>query len=419
MARVQGNITKGIPNGYKDFDLDALMRTDKVDDRSQALQAVCLAVETTRRLEDKLIPYGSNEVFKIYKDLSTDHRTCAEVYNLFTDFAQVTPEDVILSCNRYSTFVSDAVLTTYEQDMIWTRRTIENSIVSSSLQQEVRLELEIYDDHDRTGPLTLKILMDKMLSHSIGTRSALKQAWLYHHTITDYDGGNVTKFTSDWRNMSTFLASLGEDISDSRRQYLNALKECPNSAFRQHFTTLESVNDPKITDVRTLMREAQAVYRRLITEGKWSVRSKKEHAAFRQKKKAESTAAATKANKAAAATPAPTVAPQANQTKKTHDGQGLPIDRKPPAQGESFECTNPLTKKQEYYCESEYCKRWGNHSTADHAAWYEKLKKKREEFAAKRKEKASNASSSNTTGSTNPLRVPGGTGDFSGQSTQG
>ena len=191
--------------------------------------------------------------------------------------------------------MSDAVLTTYEQDMIWTRRTIENSIVSSSLQQEVRLELEIYDDHDRTGPLTLKILMDKMLSHSIGTRSALKQAWLYHHTITDYDGGNVTKFTSDWRNMSTFLASLGEDISDSRRQYLNALKECPNSAFRQHFTTLESVDDPKITDVRTLMREAQAVYRRLITEGKWLVRSKKEHAAFRQKKKAESTAAATKA----------------------------------------------------------------------------------------------------------------------------
>ena len=56
VARVQGNITKGIPNGYKDFDLDALMRTDKVDDRSQALQAVCLAVETTRRLEDKLIP---------------------------------------------------------------------------------------------------------------------------------------------------------------------------------------------------------------------------------------------------------------------------------------------------------------------------------------------------------------------------
>ena len=113
------------------------------------------------------------------------------------------------------------------------------------------------------------------------------------------------------------------------------------------------------------------------------------------------------------------MAPQANQTKKTHDGQGLPIDRKPPAQGESFERTNPLTKKQEHFCESEYCKRWGNHSTADHAAWYEKLKKKREEFEAKRKEKASNASSSNTTGSTNPLRVPGGTGDFSGQSTQG
>ena len=249
VARVQGNITKGIPNGYKDFDLDALMRTDKVDDHSQALQAVCLAVETTRHLEDKLIPYGSNEVFMVYKDLSPDHTSCAEVYNLFTDFAQVTPDEVIASCNHFSHHIEDEILRTYEQDMIWTRRTIENSIVSSSLQQEVRLELEIYEDHDRTGPLTLKILMDKLLSHSIGTRSALKQAWLYHHTITDYDGGNVTKFTSDWRNMATFLESLGEDVSDSHRQYLNALKDCPNSSFHQHFTTLESVNDPKLEDI--------------------------------------------------------------------------------------------------------------------------------------------------------------------------
>ena len=137
--------------------------------------------------------------------------------------------------------------------------------------------------------------------------------------------------------METFLSSLGEDVSDSHRQYLNALKDCPNSSFHQHFTTLESVDDPKLAALPRLMHEAQAVYRHLITEGKWLVCSKKEHAAFHQKKKVESAAAAAKANKAAATTPTPTVAPQANQTKKTHDGQGHPIDRTPPAPGASFE----------------------------------------------------------------------------------
>ena len=152
----------------------------------------------------------------------------------------------------------------------------------------------------------LKILMDKLLTHSIGTHSAIKQAWLYHHSITDYDGGNITQFTSDWRNMGSFLDSLGEDISDSHRQYLNALTDCPNSLFHQHFITLESIGNAKIVTLQALMHEAQAFYCHLITKGKWSVCSKKEHAAFHQKKKAKSAAAAAKANKAAALAPTPT-----------------------------------------------------------------------------------------------------------------
>ena len=85
-----------------------------------------------------------------------------------------------------------------------------------------------------------------------------------------------------------------------------------------------------------------------------------------------------------------------------------------------FKCTNPLTKKTEHYCESEYCKHWGNHSMANHATWYDKLKKKHEEYAAKCKDKdeLNSTTSSMPTGSVNPLHVPGGTGDFSGQSSQ-
>ena len=154
IACLQGNIVKGIPNGYKDFDLDALMHTDKVEDHSQALHSVCLAVETTRCIEDKLIPYGSNEVFMVYKNFSDE--SVPRALNLTISLQILLRFLLKMSLTHATTtltYIDEVILKTYKQDMIWTWHTIENSITSSSLQHEVHLELDTYESHDCTGPL--------------------------------------------------------------------------------------------------------------------------------------------------------------------------------------------------------------------------------------------------------------------------
>ena len=301
---------------------------------------------------------------------------------------------------------------------MWSRVKIEHSITSVAIKQKLRLGLETHEPCNRTGPLAFKILMNELIQCSVHTRSSIKQAWLYGMTPTDYDGGSITQFTSDWRNIRIFLEALGDDVSDSARQLYQALTSCPNGQFSNHFRTLSSMQDKGVDQEDSLIIEANAQYRKLTAEGKWTVRSKKEHSAFRQKKKAEADKVkANKASKANANTNKQgdaTKNPKANQTKKTHDAQGHPIDRTPPKDGEPKKRVNPLTKKDQWFCEDPHCLRWGNHDTAGHEAWYKKLLESKKTRKDDNKDKA--LESASTSGTANPLQIPAA--NFSGQSRE-
>ena len=385
-SRFRAQAIKGISNGYQTTDLDALARTDKPEDRSKALKSITKVIQTNHRFEEALAPFGMDEVFKINILESGNPRFVAESYNLFEDWHKVTPQQIIESCNNYTLYVKkEEVLKTWEQDLVWSRQKLEAWTTDDSVAQKVNIGLDIYEPYQRTGPLAFYVLMNTLIQCSTTTRAVLKQAWLYHMKPTDYDGGNISAFTTDWRNICHFLTCLGEDTSDSTRQLYQALTTCPNIQFANHFRTLYTMNDPKINTEEALIAEANAQYIRLTAEGKWSVRSTKEHAAFRQKKREDEKKKANKlaAKKAAASGNPPD--PKANQgqvSKKTHDAQGHAIDRTPPKQGEPKERTNPQTKLIEHYCENKHCNRWGNHSTDKHDEWYKKLlenKKKRQE----------------------------------------
>ena len=301
---------------------------------------------------------------------------------------------------------SQRILNTYNQDLMWSRNTVEKSIASPNLLRDVLIDMHLLAPQDCTGPMLLWKLMMKLIDHSSPTRAAIKQAWLYSMSITDYEGGNMTQFTADWRNLKIFMDSLKEDTTDSLRQYLKALSSCPNAQFRQHFLTLESVNDAAIQTESAAMTAALKMYRKLLAEGKWSVRSTKEQNAFHQKKKAANDKK-TKANKASYDSDkkkdSETPDPQANQAQKTHDGQGHPIDRTPPKKGEPKKRINPLTKKEEHFCEDPHCKRWGNHATSGHTDWYKKLLENKERRKKKKAEESDDDAASRT-GST--LRIP-------------
>ena len=409
-SRIFSSVSKGITDGYKEFDLDALMRNDKIEDRSAALRSITGTIQCNHRLKEKLQPYGMADVFRviILDDMNTDVVTKSA--DLFTEFSNVTAADVIKSCNTYCEMSSNAdILKTYNQDLMWSRQTVEKSIASPTLLREVLIEMDLLSPQDRTGPMMFFQLMTKMINHSESTRAGIKQAWLYQMGVTDYDGGNIAQFTSDWRNIELFLKSLGEDTSDSLRQYIKAMLQCPNSQFRMHFQTLESVNDAILKDIEKTMQAALSMYRRLTAEGKWTVRSRKEHSAFLQQKKNTEVKKA-KAHKAKA-----NLKPdsdksdskkgdyKSNLTRKTHDGQGHPIDRTPPKDGEPKKRINPLTKKEEHFCEDSHCQRWGNHATDGHSDWYKKIiaaKEKRKKLKAEESDDAS-VRSSNTS-----MRIP-------------
>lgn len=411
------NVPKHIPR-IKQVDLDALARSSDVSSRSKALQHVTSTMESLRRLEEHLSVYGSNEAFHVLVGVNpSDVTKASKVVNLFTDWAQVTPGQVIEFTDYISNNAPDNVFKTWEQDLVWTKTTVFNIIDDPNLAATVRIALEIYPEHNRTGPLTLLLATTETLRCTPSTRASIKRTWLYDLQIVDFPAGNVTRFINDWKAIKNFLHSFGEDVSDSPRQFIEALLQCPNQDFKNHFKTLQSVSDPRLASEQNAMAEAQLHYSTLISKGKWNVRSREEQNAFQNRRRNSP-----KANHAAQGggkppsppPPSPPADPKGLAT--SHDKQGHPIDRAAPKQGEPHTRKNKNTGRDEKWCADSHCKRWGNHSTDGHADWYKKFKDNQQKRNKQKKDKANSASQSNQENQANPLRIPTGTEDFTGQS---
>jgi hypothetical protein len=240
------------------------------------------------------------------------------------------------------------------------------------------------------------MLMHILLRASDKTLYKLKQQWLYEMSIPDYPGGNVAKFTSDWRALRFYFLSMGHDVSDSLPNYIRCLIECPNTLFSQYFLTLEATEDPSLKSFDTASAKATFKYTELDQEGKYGVRSKAEQAAFKAQQRQP-------------------WSPSAHLA--THDKRGFPIDRTPPGPNDPNPRPHPSGKGQQWFCANPYCQRWGNHPTEDHDAWRERLRTRRkaqQEAAASSTPQteptaAETPDTSSTTPSGNPLRVPRGT----------
>jgi len=171
------SISKSIPEGYQEFDLDALMRNDKNEDCSKALQSITNTIQCNQRLKEKLLPYGTADVFQITLLDPSALIKVRKTVDLFTEFSKVDESKIIESCNTYCEMSNNKnVLNTYNQDLIWSQHTVEKSIVSSSLLHEVLVDMDLVKPQDRTGPMMLYKLMMKLIDHSSPARAAMKQA---------------------------------------------------------------------------------------------------------------------------------------------------------------------------------------------------------------------------------------------------
>ena len=98
-SKLRQATSKGIPHGYQDIDLDALMHQDKSEDRSKALKAITHVIDSNERLLEAMIPFGMDEVFQIKILNPADPTQATGIYSLIKEFNDVTEEQIIKSCN--------------------------------------------------------------------------------------------------------------------------------------------------------------------------------------------------------------------------------------------------------------------------------------------------------------------------------
>jgi hypothetical protein len=72
--------------------------------------------------------------------------------------------------------------------------------------------------------------------------------------------------------------------------------------------------------------------------------------------------------------------------KRTHDKNGNPIDRTPPAANAPHEHTKG--NKTEHWCGHDSCSRWGNHPTSKHDEWASKRRQRKDRRKGKRNNQA-------------------------------
>jgi len=365
------SFVEGLPKGqgFRNVHIEDLMKTKAND--SAILAAIDL-LRINERLEEKFTETQSDDVFKIriFGPGGAPH-DIIDAKSLFVDWMQVTPEQIIESCNCFSLFTSDR---TWNEDLVWSTQTILNSIEDDNLKSKVWARLERYDRIDRIGPLTLYLTL-KEIAHCDQTTIDNLASSLERVKLENFPNESTDDHGSVWLKMTTFLKPFNKVPVNAKTMLLEQYSKCTVSLFRYHFNTLASMQDPRLNTIESIINEGQAYERKLKDIGKWNP-TKKQNSVFLSKGSEKVEVDGAKK-------------PQANgndnkDKKLTHDKAGNPIDRHPPKANESHERLNALTKKTELWCGNPKCSRWGNHLTKDHAEWKKKFREAMKKKQAKK-----------------------------------
>jgi len=88
-----------------------------------------------------------------------------DVKNLFVNWLQVTPKQIIESCNCFSLYTTDKM---WNNDLVWSRQIILNWIKDKGLKGKVWAHLEHYGKINWVGPLTFYLTL-KEIAHCNAT----------------------------------------------------------------------------------------------------------------------------------------------------------------------------------------------------------------------------------------------------------
>ena len=169
------------------------------------------------------------------------------------------------------------------------------------------------------------------------------------------------------------------NVDESKTMILRLLRKCPVYEFRTYILTLENVDSPKLLDLDSIISTANDKYAKMQLAGSWKV--PKDNRSFIAKKDDDKDNNKDTKDSKGNYTP---------NDPKTHDRQGIPINRTPPKKGKPTSRKNAATGRTEDYCKP--CNRWGNHGTDKHDEWKAKQKERRDKQKAKKKSSDSDSS---------------------------
>ena len=352
---------EGLPAG-KGFRNIHIKDLQTVKDNDSAILAAVDILRINGRLEEKFMTTESHDLFtiRIFGPKGAPH-DIIDAKNLFVDWMHVTADDVIKSCNCFSLNTSD---TSWNDDLWWSTQTILNSIEDPKLLLKVSDHLQRYGRINRIGPLALYLTLREIAFCSETTVDTLSNS-LSRNYLSNYPDESTDDHGTVWLKVTTFLKSFNKVPVNAKSLLLEQYSKCSVTAFRSHFYTLKSMNDPRLATLESIIQEGQDLERNLKNEKKWTPTKKQSSVFMTQDGLKSDVSKKTEDDKKGKSD---------KKKKPTHDKAGNPIDRHPPKANDSHERVNSLTKKTERWCGNEKCCRWGNHLTKDHDEWKKKFK---------------------------------------------
>jgi hypothetical protein len=231
---------------------------------------------TIQNVQERHQMYDMHDVFSIVVPGDDAKTLQPEVYNLYTDYASVTPAMVAKSNTWYNTWPSAP---TWTENLAWTDRFFKNN-VASDLAERVNETYANYPMEARGGPLFFVIMMEMILSQTEEAVIAL-QSRLKRMDLKTIQGEHVDKAISLCRAALTRLETFGKVPDDIVRILLRIFQTSSVSTFNEFFHHLEQqrkveqamstlkVEDQKVT-IQNIFCAATIQYHSLWGEGLWT-----------------------------------------------------------------------------------------------------------------------------------------------------
>jgi hypothetical protein len=356
-----------LPLGVK-FELPLISQSDPAVSASILLDSTYSFVSKVEHLILRLKNYAMDDVFMIVETLQVSNPftntndattdvvidTTVESIGLLSNYSKLTAAKVKLSCQAYFQYGDKVAI----DNLMWSQNLILRSC-SEALANTLNARLSILPPYQRGGPTVFMLLAELMLSSTDKTSNNILNK-LQYVRLSHYNENVEQAVAVLYANVQR-LEACNKLPPNINYTLINILQTSSVFAFRSHFATLHSMDDPRVQDPHKMLHEAVVRYRILKDDDRWNpvVNSKQ-----------QSTFVATSGS----ASPAVSVSasPQSATTLKTHDFLGNPIDRTPPSHDESKTRMNSSKGREEMWCAE--CGRWGSHLDAGHLDFKNRFK---------------------------------------------